>query len=137
MRGKVQKIVITHSKDGIYYANLVLEREGTVMEIDARPATPWSWPKGQSPDLCGQEAVPGNVGSPEGGESGRGSVWAHCAGIDFISRSVLFVQITRGVLVSDVRTGAPLKKRAAAGRHHRRDRGRNDCRRQEPENRPE
>ena len=38
MKGKIQRIVITHSKDGIYYANLVLEREGTVIEIDARPS---------------------------------------------------------------------------------------------------
>ncbi|MDP3040390.1 MAG: bifunctional nuclease family protein, partial [Deltaproteobacteria bacterium] len=36
--GKVQRIVITHSKDGIYYATMVVEKEGTMVEIDARPS---------------------------------------------------------------------------------------------------
>ena len=35
---KIHKIVITHSKDGIYYASLFLEKEKNILEIDARPS---------------------------------------------------------------------------------------------------
>jgi bifunctional DNase/RNase len=35
---KIQKVVITHSKDEIYYASLFLEKEKDVMEIDIRPS---------------------------------------------------------------------------------------------------
>ena len=38
MKAKVQKVIVTHSKDGVYYATLVLEREGAAVEIDARPS---------------------------------------------------------------------------------------------------
>jgi uncharacterized protein len=38
MKGKIQRIIITHSKDGIYYATMTLERDGTMVEIDARPS---------------------------------------------------------------------------------------------------
>ncbi len=36
--GKVQRIIITHSQDGIYYATLVIEKEGSTLEMDARPS---------------------------------------------------------------------------------------------------
>lgn len=35
---RVKRVVITHSKDGIYYATLSLEKERTSIEIDARPS---------------------------------------------------------------------------------------------------
>ena len=35
---KIQRVVITHSKDGIYYASLFLEQEKNIVEIDARPS---------------------------------------------------------------------------------------------------
>ncbi len=36
--GKVQRILITHSQDGVYYATLVIEKEGSTLQIDARPS---------------------------------------------------------------------------------------------------
>lgn len=38
LKGKIQRIIITHSQDGVYYATLVIDREGAVVEIDARPS---------------------------------------------------------------------------------------------------
>jgi bifunctional DNase/RNase len=38
LKGKIQRIIITHTQGGIYYATLVVEREGSVVEIDARPS---------------------------------------------------------------------------------------------------
>jgi hypothetical protein len=34
----VRRIVITHVKENIYYAVIVMETEGTLIEIDARPS---------------------------------------------------------------------------------------------------
>ena len=36
--GKVQRIIITHSQDGIYYATMVIEKEGSTLRMDARPS---------------------------------------------------------------------------------------------------
>ena len=36
--GKVQQIIITHSQDGIYYATMVIEKEGSTLRMDARPS---------------------------------------------------------------------------------------------------
>jgi bifunctional DNase/RNase len=35
---KVQRIIITHSQDGIYYATMVIEKEGSTLQLDARPS---------------------------------------------------------------------------------------------------
>ena len=36
--GKVQRIIITHSQDGIYYATMVIEKDGSILQMDARPS---------------------------------------------------------------------------------------------------
>jgi bifunctional DNase/RNase len=36
--GKIHHIVITHVKENIYYATIVIEREDSLVEIDARPS---------------------------------------------------------------------------------------------------
>jgi bifunctional DNase/RNase len=38
LKGKIQRVIITHSQGGIYYATLVIEQEGSTVEIDARPS---------------------------------------------------------------------------------------------------
>lgn len=38
LKGKIQRVIITRVKDGIYYANLVIEKEGSLLEVDARPS---------------------------------------------------------------------------------------------------
>jgi len=36
--GTIHRIVITHSRDSIYYATMVMQREENIVEIDARPS---------------------------------------------------------------------------------------------------
>ena len=36
--GKVQRVIITHSQDGIYYATMVIEKGGSTLQMDARPS---------------------------------------------------------------------------------------------------
>jgi len=36
--GKIRRVIITHHKDGIYYATMEMERNGFLVEIDARPS---------------------------------------------------------------------------------------------------
>ena len=36
--GKIRRVIITHHKDGIYYATIEMERNGFLVEIDARPS---------------------------------------------------------------------------------------------------
>ena len=36
--GKIHRIIITHIKDNVFYATLVIEKNGSLIEIDARPS---------------------------------------------------------------------------------------------------
>lgn len=36
--GRVQRIIITHSKDGIYFATLIIKKNNVTLEFDARPS---------------------------------------------------------------------------------------------------
>ncbi len=36
--GRVQRIIITHSKDGIYFATLIVKKNNLTLEFDARPS---------------------------------------------------------------------------------------------------
>ncbi len=38
LKGKIQRVIITRVKDGIYYATLVIDKEGSLLEVDARPS---------------------------------------------------------------------------------------------------
>ena len=38
MSGTVKRVIITHQKENIYYAVIVLEKDRTLLEIDARPS---------------------------------------------------------------------------------------------------
>ena len=37
-KGKIHRIVITHSRENVYYATIVLQRQDNLFEIDARPS---------------------------------------------------------------------------------------------------
>jgi hypothetical protein len=37
-KGKVQRVVITHTKENVYYASILMEKDGSLVEIDARPS---------------------------------------------------------------------------------------------------
>ena len=36
--GKIQRVIITHAKDNVFYATLVIKKDDTFLEIDARPS---------------------------------------------------------------------------------------------------
>lgn len=36
--GKIHRVIITHHKEGIYYATIEMDKEGSLVEIDARPS---------------------------------------------------------------------------------------------------
>jgi bifunctional DNase/RNase len=38
INGKVYRVIITHTSDNVFYATLVIEKNGTLIEIDARPS---------------------------------------------------------------------------------------------------
>jgi bifunctional DNase/RNase len=37
-RGKIHRVIITHHKEGIYYARIEMDRGGSLIKIDARPS---------------------------------------------------------------------------------------------------
>jgi bifunctional DNase/RNase len=37
-KGEVQRIVITHAKENVFYATIMIEKDGSLVEIDARPS---------------------------------------------------------------------------------------------------
>lgn len=38
INGRVHRVIITHTKDNVFYATLVIEKDGSLIEIDARPS---------------------------------------------------------------------------------------------------
>jgi len=38
VNGKVHRIVITHAKENVFYATIIIEKDGSLVEIDARPS---------------------------------------------------------------------------------------------------
>ena len=111
MKGNLQKIVITHSKDGIYFANLVLEREGTVIEIDARPSDSMVLAqKAKAPVFVARKMFQ-EMSVPLKEEKGVEDQYGLTAQdlTSSLAQSFSF-KSTRGVLVSDVRAGSPAEK---------------------------
>ncbi len=37
-KGKIRRVIITHHKEGVYYATIEMDRNGSLIEIDARPS---------------------------------------------------------------------------------------------------
>ncbi len=111
MKGKVQKIIITHSKDGVYYAALVLERDGTTIEIDARPSDSMVLAlKAKAPVFAARKlfqemSVP--LKEEKGAEDQYGITAQEMT--SSLAQSFAF-KLSGGVLVSDVRTGSPAEK---------------------------
>ena len=111
MKGKIQKVIVTHSKDGVYYATLVLEREGTVVEIDARPSDSLVLAlKAKAPILVGKKmfletSVP--LKEAKGAEDQYGLTAQELT--PSLAQSFAY-KSTRGVLISDVQAGSLAEK---------------------------
>jgi bifunctional DNase/RNase len=105
--GKVHRIVIPYVKEGIYYATIEMEREGSIVEIDARPsdsivvALKFKVPIFVSKTLFRDMAVP--VGEQVELDERYGLTLQKLSP----SLAVCFsFGSTKGVLVSDVRKGS-------------------------------
>ncbi len=111
VNGKVQRVVITHSKEGVYYATLVLEREGSVLEIDARPsdslvmALKFKAPIFISKKLFNETSV--SLKEQKGAEELYGLSLQELT--PPLAQSFSY-KSTLGVLVSDVQKGSPAEK---------------------------
>lgn len=111
LRGKIQRIIITHVKDGIYYATLVIEREGSAVEIDARPsdsivlALKFKSPIFVSKGLFAEMSVP--LKEEKGGEDPYGLTIQELT--SSLAQSFSY-KSTKGVLVADVRGGSQAEK---------------------------
>jgi hypothetical protein len=111
LRGKIQRIIITHVKDGIYYATLVIEREGSTVEIDARPSDSIVMAlKSKSPifvskGLFAELSVP--LKEEKGGEDPYGLTIQELT--SSLAQSFSY-KSTKGVLVADVRGGSQAEK---------------------------
>ncbi|RLB31055.1 MAG: hypothetical protein DRG87_03485 [Deltaproteobacteria bacterium] len=106
-KGKIRRVIITHNKEGIYYATIEMERDGSLIEIDARPsdsivmALKFSSPIYVTKTLFNEMAVP--VGEKEEGDEHYGITLQELT--ETLAEYFSFGS-TRGVLVSDVRKGS-------------------------------
>jgi len=111
LNARVQRIIITHSKEGTYYATLVMERAGSLEEIDARPsdsiviALKFKAPIFVSKNLFREMAVA--LEEQEGVEERYGLTIQELTPL--LAQSFSY-RSTHGVLVSDVRQGSLAEK---------------------------
>ena len=106
-RGKIHRVIITHHKEGVYYATIEMDRDGSLIEIDARPsdsivmALKFKSPIYVTKALFQEMAIP--VGERKEGEELYGLTLQELT--DTLAEYFSFGS-TRGVLVSDVRKGS-------------------------------
>jgi bifunctional DNase/RNase len=111
VNARVQRIIITHSKEGTYYATLVMDRGGSLEEIDARPsdsivmALKFKAPIFVSKNLFGEMAV--SLEEQEGIEERYGVTIQELTPL--LAQSFSY-KSTRGALVADVREGSLAEK---------------------------
>lgn len=111
VNGKVQRILITHRKESTYYAMIVLERDGSLVEIDARPsdsivmALKFKAPIFVSRTLFSEMAIP--IGEQKEIEERYGLTLQELTPL--LAQSFSFGS-THGALVSDVRQGSRAEK---------------------------
>lgn len=106
-KGKIHRVIITHHKEGIYYATIEMERDGSLIEIDARPsdsivmALKFNSPIYVTKALFREMAIP--VGERKEGDEHYGLTLQELT--ETLAEYFSFGS-TRGVLVSDVRKGS-------------------------------
>jgi len=107
----IHRVIITHSKEGIYYATIEMGKEDSLIEIDARPsdsivmALKFNSPIYVAEALFKEMAIP--MGEKNGLEDRYGLTLQELTEplADYFS-----LESTQGVLVSDVRQGSPAEK---------------------------
>jgi bifunctional DNase/RNase len=106
-KGTIHRVIITHHKEGVYYATIEMERDGSLIEIDARPsdsiviALKFNSPIYVTKALFKEMAIP--VGEREEVEEHYGLTLQE---LTKTLAEYFSLGSTRGVLVSDVRKGS-------------------------------
>lgn len=104
---KIHRVIITHHKEGIYYATIEMDRDGSLIEIDARPsdsivmALKFNSPIYVTKTLFKEMAIP--VGERKEGDEHYGLTLQELT--ETLAEYFSFGS-TRGVLVSGVRKGS-------------------------------
>jgi bifunctional DNase/RNase len=111
IHGKIHRIVITHIKDNVFFATLVIKKDGSLIEIDARPsdsivmALKFDAPIYVTRSLFEKMAIP--MGAPQEAEGHYGLT------LQAITRELakyLSLESDRGVMVSTVIPGSPAER---------------------------
>ena len=107
VNGKIQRIVITHVKDNIFYATLIIKKDDALIEIDARPsdslvmALKFNAPIYVARNLFEKMSVPMQTPQQGGGNYGL-DIQPITPGL----ASYLSLESSRGVMISAVRPGS-------------------------------
>ena len=105
--GKIHHIVITHSRENVYYATIVLQRHDNPVEIDARPsdalvmALKFNAPVYVARDLFEEMSLPLETRTDRGGSYGL-SLQALTPDL----ATYLSYESNKGIMVSGVRPGS-------------------------------
>ena len=108
---KIERVVISHLKEGIYYARILIEAGESIMEIDARPsdsiimALKFKIPIFVSASLFRERSIP--LVEPEEIEKDYGLTFQELT--PSLAQAFSFVS-KRGILVSDVMKGSRAEK---------------------------
>jgi bifunctional DNase/RNase len=106
-KGKIHRVIITHQKEGVYYATIEMDRDGSRIEIDARPSDSIVMAlKFESP-IYVTEALFKEMAIPMRGTNDLDDLYGLTLQelTEPLAEYFSFAS-TRGVLVSDVRKGS-------------------------------
>ncbi len=107
----LRRLIVTHSRQGTYYATLILERDGVPLELDARPsdgmilALKFHAPIFVARKLFGEMSVP--LKEKEGAEETYGLELQELTPL--LAQSFAY-PAAHGILVTDVREGSRAEK---------------------------
>jgi bifunctional DNase/RNase len=110
-KGTIRRVIITHHKEGIYYATIEIDRDGSLIEIDARPsdsivmALKFNSPIYVTKTLFSEMAIP--VGEKKDLDVFFGLTLQELT--EPLAEYFSFGS-TRGLLVSDVREGSSAER---------------------------
>jgi bifunctional DNase/RNase len=109
--GKIQRVIITHSKDNVFYATLVVHKDETLIEIDARPSDSIVLALKANAPIYITRSLFENMSMPMGAPREAGSVYGlNLQEITPELAKYLALESSRRVMVSAVLPGSQAEK---------------------------
>jgi bifunctional DNase/RNase len=109
--GKIQRVIITHSKDNVFYATLVAHKDETLIEIDARPSDSIVLALKANAPIYVTRSLFEKMSMPMQAPRETGSVYGLILQeITLELAKYLALESSRGVMVSAVRPGSQAEK---------------------------